>query len=183
VKRAILAGALLLFAGCSEAQINHAGDAVASAAPQIASDGLLIAKVESRLVQIDPASALHVAVSSHDGAVKLSGKVKSSAISQKYAAAAKAISGVKSVDVALSIDSSIPNAQQQVGDFSLTTAVRANLAGQAGLNGLSIGVKAHDGVVTLSGHVKTAALKSTLAGAAKSTSGVKSVVDQLTVAE
>ncbi len=183
MKRAFLAGALILLAGCSEAQVDHAGNALASAAPQIANDGLVVAKIESRFVQIDPGSALHVAVASHDGAVKLSGKVKSAAVSQKYAAAAKAVAGVKSVDVALSVDPSIPSAEQQVGDFSLMAAVRANLAGQAGINALAVGIKAHEGIVTLSGHVKTAALKSTLAEAAKSTSGVKSVVDELTVAE
>jgi hyperosmotically inducible protein len=181
--RAILAGALMVLAGCSEQQVNHAGDALASAAPLIANDGLTIAKIESRFVQIDPSSALHVAVSAHDGDVKLSGKVKSAGVSQKYVAAAKAVEGVKDVSAALTVDPSLPKAEQQVGDFALTAAVRANLAGQAGMNALSIGVKATAGAVTLSGKTKTAALRSTLEAAAKSTSGVKSVTDDITVDE
>jgi hyperosmotically inducible protein len=183
VKHALLAASLLLLGGCSEAQIDHAGDSLASAAPQLANDGLVVAKVESRFVQIDPASALHVEVTSHQGLVKISGKVRSVAVSQKYVAAARAVAGVKSVAPALTVDASIPNVDKQVGDFSLTAAVRANLAGQAGINAFEVGVKAHDGVVTLTGHVKTEAVKTTLAATAKATSGVKSVVDDLTVTE
>jgi hyperosmotically inducible protein len=183
MKRALFAVAVVLLAGCSEQQVNQSGNALASAAPKLAGDGLVIAKIESKFVGIDPGSALHVAVASHDGAVKLTGKVKSDAVSQKFVAAAKDVEGVKNVDASLTVDASIPSAEQQVGDFSLMAAVRANLAGQAGVNALSVDVKAKNGVVTLAGKVKTAAIKSTLAAAAKSTSGVKSVVDQLTVAE
>jgi osmotically-inducible protein OsmY len=183
MKRVLFAVALAALAGCSEQQVNQSGNALASAAPKLASDGLVIAKIESKFVGIDSGSALHVAVASHDGAVKLTGKVKSEAVSQKFAAAAKEVEGVKSVDASLSVDPSIPTAEEQVGDFSLMASVRANLAGQAGVNALAVDVKAHAGVVTLSGKVKSAAIKSTLAAAAKETSGVKSVVDNLTVKE
>jgi osmotically-inducible protein OsmY len=183
MKVAILAGVLAVLAGCTESQVNHAADGIASAAPALANDGLTIAKIEGRLVQIDPSSALHVAVTSNDGAVKLSGKVRSEAVSQKYVAAARAVGGVKNVTASLDVDPGLPNAKQQAGDFALMAAVRGNMAGQAGLNSLAVGVKAHAGTVTLTGKVKTAALRSTLAAAAKDTSGVKSVVDELKVAE
>lgn len=174
---------VVLLAGCSEQQVNHAGDTLASAAPQLAGDGVVIAKIESRFVQIDPSSALHVAVAAHDGDVKLSGKVKSDDVSQKYVAAAKEVEGVKNVAASLSVDSTLPSAEQQVTDFALAAAVRANLAGQAGVNAFAIDVKARAGTVTLSGRVKTAALRSTLAAAAKSTSGVKTLIDHMTAGE
>jgi len=179
-RAAALAGALLVVcAGCTRQDINNAGTALASAAPALASDGLIIAQIESKFVAIDGDSALHVAVASHGGNVRVSGRTKSAAIAERYYAAAKDVSGVKSVALALKPDATLPSTSKQVSDFALATAVRANLMGQAGLNAIGIDIKASGGVVTLRGRVKTAALRATLVDAAKTTKGVASVTDDL----
>ncbi len=171
----------LACAGCTRQDINNAGNSFASAAPALANDGFIIAQIESKFVTIDGDSALHVAVTAHDGNVRLSGRTKSGAIAQRYVAAAKGVAGVKNVSASLTADASLPSTSKRVADFALAAAVRANLTGQAGLNGIALDIKASGGVVTLRGRVKTAALHATLVESAKTTKGVASVVDDLHV--
>jgi len=189
-KTFVLLAALGVLGGCSEQQINNAGSAVESAAPKIAgeiesaapglfNDAVVETRIESQFLQIDAASALHVAVTTHAGQVKLSGKVRSTAFEQRFIAAAKGTSGVKGVSASLAVDPHLQGTVQQASDFGLVAAVRANLATQAGLNAVTIGVAASHGVVTLSGNIKTPALRSTLVATAQKTAGVKRVVDRL----
>ena len=170
-----------LLAGCTEQHAENEARSLVGAAPGFVSDAAIVTQVEAKLMTLDAGSALHVAVASHGGDVTLSGKVRSSASAARFEKAAAHISGVHHVAARLAVDASLPNAGEQAGDLGLEAAVRANLAGNAGLNGLGIGVAAHGGTVTLSGSVKTEALKSTLVSATKGTSGVKDVVDKLEV--
>ena len=167
--------------GCSRGDIERAGQAVASAAPALASDGLIVAQIETKLVAIDGDSALHVAVASHDGNVKLSGRTLSAAIAKRYVAAARGVEGVKNVNASLTADASMKRAATDVSDFALAATVRANLIGQAGVNGIDLDVRAASGAVTLRGKVRTEALRATLLDVAKHTRGVRSVVDALAV--
>ncbi|MGP6157808.1 MAG: BON domain-containing protein [Vulcanimicrobiaceae bacterium] len=174
----LAAGAL---AGCTEQHMEDTAHSIASAAPGFADDAAIVAQVEAKLVTLDPSSALHVAVESHGGDVSLSGKVRSGESATRFEKAAAAISGVHHVAARLTVDASLPNAADQARNLVLEAAVRANLAAQAGLIGLQVGVSARDGAVTLSGPVKSEALRSTILTAAKQTSGVKRVVDKLEV--
>jgi osmotically-inducible protein OsmY len=179
---------IALLAGCTQSQVNSAGNqvnsagaALASAAPVFANDALIVGQIEGAYVTIDPVSALHVAVASHGGMVRISGRVRSVATRDKFVEAAKKISQVKNVDVALTVDEKLPSAKNQVADFALAAAVQANVAGQAGINALSVHVAAHSGTVTLSGKVPSDALRSTIVEAAKKVAGVHDVVDTLNV--
>lgn len=179
-----LAGALVFASGsvaCTRRDIDNAGNSIASAAPALASDGLIIAQIESKFVTIDGDSALHVAVASHDGVVRVTGKTKSAEISARYADAVKSTTGVKGESVALTVDPKLPSMGKGVADFALAAAVRANLLGQTGLNGIGLDVRSAGGVVTLRGRVKTSALHATLLAAARATKGVTSIVDELRV--
>jgi osmotically-inducible protein OsmY len=178
---ALLAAAAL--AGCSQQHAEDTARSLASAAPGFASDAAIVAQVEAKLFSLDAGSALHVAVASHGGDVSLSGKVRSSESAARFERAASGISGVRHVNARLTVDSSLPNAGQQARDLGLEATVRANLAAQAGLNGLSVDVRARDGAVTLSGKVKSEALRSTILSTAKQTAGVKNVVDKLEVSD
>lgn len=177
--------ALLLLAvatsACTRGQVDSAGNALASAAPQFASDGVVVARVEARLVRIDPQSALHVAVASHDGSLRLSGRVASGATRARYVAAARAVPGVTSVAASLAVDANLPQPKDDIADFALAVAVRASLASQAGVNGVGVGVAARAGTVTLTGTVRTSALRATLVDAARTVKGVARVDDRLTV--
>lgn len=180
--------AVLASAGCSRADIDRAGSslasavpALASAAPGVANDALVVAQIERTFVAIDGDSALHVAVAAHGGAVRLSGRTKSTEIARRYVAAARTISGVRSVRSELVVDPKLPSATKGAADFALAAAVRANLIAQGGLNGVGIGVDVSSGTVTLRGRVKTNAVKATLLDAVRSTSGVRVVTDRLAV--
>jgi hyperosmotically inducible protein len=181
MKHSAIVLCFVLLGGCSESQINAAGSSIESAAPAFANDALIVGQIEGSYVTIDPASALHVAVSSHDGVVKLTGKVRSAGVREKFVAAAKKIDNVKGVNASLTIDANLPSTKDQVTDFGLAATVQANIAGQAGVNALSVHVAAHGGTVTLSGTVATSALRSTIVAAAKHAPGVHAVVDTLKI--
>lgn len=67
------------------------------------------------------------------------------------------------------------------GDAALTTKVKTKFLADDDVSGLRIDVDSKNGVVTLSGNVRTAAEKTKAVALAKGTDGVKSVVDRLKV--
>jgi len=77
------------------------------------------------------------------------------------------------------------NAASKAGDVTadaaITSAVKTKLLGDPLVGGLKINVDTKDNVVTLSGTVKSAAEKAEAVRLAKTTTGVKSVVDKLTI--
>jgi len=75
---------------------------------------------------------------------------------------------------------SVISCKQKTSDADLKTAVDNAIAANSNLSGAYTDVK--DGVVTLSGEVKTDAAKESAETAAKGINGVKSVVNNLTVA-
>jgi osmotically-inducible protein OsmY len=107
--------------------------------------------------------------------------VRSAGVREQFVDAAKKTASVKHVDASLTIDAKLPSTKDQVADFGLAAAVQANIAGQAGVNALSVHVAAHGATVTLSGTVATAALRSTIVAAAKHATGVHTVIDTLKV--
>jgi hyperosmotically inducible protein len=72
-------------------------------------------------------------------------------------------------------------ANAAVDDSSITAEVKANLFADASLKGSKIKVQTKEGVVSLSGTVKTPKAKETAAAIAKAVTGVKSVKNKITV--
>lgn len=70
-----------------------------------------------------------------------------------------------------------------VDDSTLTTNVKVKLLKAPSLKGSTIEVSTTDGVVTLTGEVKTKQAKGTATKIAKAVKGVKDVDDQLTIAK
>jgi hyperosmotically inducible periplasmic protein len=66
-------------------------------------------------------------------------------------------------------------------DAAITSAVKTKFLADTTVPGMKIDVDTNDGIVTLTGTVKTAAEKAEALRLAKTTKGVKSVVDKLTV--
>jgi osmotically-inducible protein OsmY len=91
------------------------------------------------------------------------------------------VSGVANIDDRLTLDPSMRGVREQTGDAALQTKVMAAIAGQAGVNALKITVTADNGVVTLEGTVPRASVRSTVVDTARTTSGVRRVVDRLSV--
>jgi osmotically-inducible protein OsmY len=179
--RVLLLAITVLASACSSSQVEDTSKSVQKSAPIVLNDAAVVTQVTARLIGIDADSALHVAVSSHEGNVALSGKAKSASVAERFVAAAKDVSGVKSVASTIAVDSKLPPATQQAKDAAIVTGVTGALIGQAGVNALSVKVHVHDGAVTLEGDVKTEALKSTIVEAARHAPGVKSVADNLKV--
>jgi hyperosmotically inducible periplasmic protein len=75
----------------------------------------------------------------------------------------------------------LQKAGDATADASITTAVKTKLLADPKVGGLKIDVDTKDNVVTLTGTVKNAAEKAEAIRLAKTTTGVKSVVDKLVV--
>ncbi len=78
-------------------------------------------------------------------------------------------------------DDTTDRAGASVGDAGLTTKVKTKFLADNDISGLKIDVDSKNGIVTLTGNVPTAAEKALALKVAKSTDGVKSVVDRLKV--
>jgi hyperosmotically inducible protein len=145
-------------------------------------DSLLTAAVRTKLLSEDIDSAKRVGVNVVAGVVTLSGRVGSAAEKTRAVAAARSVRGVTSVqDSQLTVGSVGPSVAQSVDDAGLAAKVEGAMVAQAGVNVSGVGVKAKAGVVTLTGHVPTPAIKSTMVEAAKKASGVRNVIDQIVV--
>jgi len=71
--------------------------------------------------------------------------------------------------------------EDAVSDAAITTAVKSKLLGDGKTPGLKVDVDTDNGIVTLNGDVATAEARSEAVRLARSTKGVKRVVDKLTV--
>lgn len=178
---AVVAVAALALGGCSQHQLDSSSQSLVNDASHAVDSGVLATKVMAKLASVDAGAALFTSASASGGTVTLHGKARTPEIAARFVAAAKSVDGVTAVTNELRIDPHTPRIGRDAHDFGVTAAVRANLVGQAGVNGVNVGVRAANGVVTLSGTVKSAALRTTLVDAARGTQGVRSVVDRLTV--
>ncbi len=84
-------------------------------------------------------------------------------------------------NMATATDRATSKAAAAVDDTAITTKVKTSIIAEPGLSALKIDVDTKDGVVTLTGTVDSAAMKDRAHQVAQSTSGVKSVVDNLVV--
>jgi len=166
------------------------------------SDAGITTAVKSRMATDDTVKAYQIDVDTREGVVTLSGNVESQAAKDQAAKLARETDGVKSV-----VDNIVVNpagtpgarageaadeagrttgqaADQAVGatgDAAITAKVKSKFLADTSVAGLKIDVDTKNGVVTLSGTVKSAAERDLAVGIARGTDGVKSVVDKLTV--
>jgi hyperosmotically inducible protein len=98
-------------------------------------------------------------------------------------AAKKTVDAVKDTKVEIKDDTTpkLQKAGDVTADAAITSAVKTKLLGDTKVSGLKIDVDTKDNVVTLTGTVRTAAEKAEAVRLARTTTGVKSVVDKLTI--
>jgi osmotically-inducible protein OsmY len=84
-------------------------------------------------------------------------------------------------DAAGKTKSAATKSKDVTADASITAAVKTKLLGDTAVRGLKIDVDTKDNVVTLTGNVRSAAEKAEAIRLAKTTTGVKSVVDKLVI--
>jgi osmotically-inducible protein OsmY len=144
-------------------------------------DTLLVAAVRTKLLadDIDSTTRIHVAVK--DGNVTLSGRVPTVAVKTRAVASTRSVRGVKSVSDEMAVGNAGPSLSQSADDVGVEAAVESALLAQTGINVTGIKVTTKDGVVTLTGHAPTAAIKATMLEAAQKAPGARNVVDHIAV--
>jgi hyperosmotically inducible periplasmic protein len=158
------------------------------------SDAGITTSVKSRLAADDTVKAYQIDVDTKDRVVTLSGNVPSTAAKEQAVQIARATNGVASVVDNLTVTSAASDrglggsaaaTAGRVGDIAsdatITSSLKTKLLADPDVAGLQIDVDTKDGIVTLTGKVKTAAEKEEALRIARETDGVKSVVDKLTM--
>lgn len=151
---------------------------------QPVSDTWITTKVKAKLAATDDVKSLDVSVDTVNGVVHLTGDVHSNAERDKALSAARSIEGVKDVDASglkVSADPAeegeqeSPDSDQPVNDTWITTKVKAELATTDGVDSMDISVHTVNGVVALSGMVKSDIERKKAVAAARSVKGVRKV--------
>jgi hyperosmotically inducible protein len=149
-----------------------AGDSTSDAAR----DMWITSATKLRLIADPDAPALDINVDTTGGEVTLFGMVGSQAAKQAAEAEARKVNGVKSVRNELQVVPAEQQARVMTSDAELQRAVETSLDKHESLNEADIDVAVKDGVVRLTGTVPSQSARLTAAVAARSTAGVRSVL-------
>ena len=149
------------------------------------SDAGITTKVKAKLAADSAVKVSQVHVETKNRVVTLSGTVDSEAAKAQAVALARGTEGV--VDVVDNLTLAAPQAAegrtigQTIDDATITAAVKSKLLADTTVGGLKIDVDTKNGVVSLSGPVKSQSEKDTAVRIARETNGVKDVQDNLVV--
>lgn len=158
------------------------------------SDVGITTAVKSKLAADDTVKAYKIDVDTREGVVTLTGEVPSQAAKETAVQITRATDGVTSVVDNLTI--TMAGADRGTGDATAATAgrvgevasdamlassIKTKLLADPDVAALKIDVDSSNGVVTLTGTVKTAAERDVALRIARDTEGVKSVVDRLKI--
>jgi hyperosmotically inducible periplasmic protein len=143
--------------------------------------------VKAKLAADDEVKAYQINVDTESNIVTLSGTVDTAAAKTRAVELARATEGVKSVTDRLVVSGAIAStpmsdaARATYTDPAITAAVKGKLLADPAVGGLKIDVDTRDGIVTLSGQVRTQAERDQALQLTRDTSGVRSVEDKLMV--
>jgi hyperosmotically inducible periplasmic protein len=153
-----------------------------------ASDLGITTKVKSRLDTDRNVNASQIQVATQNKVVTLSGAVDSAASKERAVADARNVEGVIDVVDNLTVSAAVAampatpaEAAGAPSDSAITEAVKEKLQLQPETSEAKVDVDTHQGVVTLSGTVKTPEEKDQVIQVARGTDGVQRVEDRLTV--
>jgi|SoiMethySBSTD1v2_1073268.scaffolds.fasta_scaffold638250_2 hyperosmotically inducible protein len=170
-------------------------------------DAGITTNVKSKMAADDTVKAHEINVDTKNGVVTLSGDVDSSIAKERAVQIARGTDGVREVVDNMTVTESAPTGglydRDQVdrgtgnigdndrpdranepitGDAGITSAVKAKLLADTTVSGLRIDVDTENGVVTLTGNVKSKAEADRAVMIARNTDGVMRVVNNLKVA-
>lgn len=169
-------------------------------------DAGITTNVKSKMAADDSVKALEINVDTRNGVVTLTGDVDSAIAKERAVQIARTTDGVREVVDNITVTESAPtgglfdrdgvdrgtgnigdNDRQDrnepiTGDPGITSAVKAKLLADSTVSGLRIDVDTEDGVVTLTGDVKSKAEADRAVMLARNTDGVTRVVNHLKVA-
>jgi osmotically-inducible protein OsmY len=176
----VLAALTLVLGGCGNSSTDQPPEPFGSRAPgTVLKDGLILAAVKAKLTADDPNSVATLGVGVESGVVTLRGTVHTAADRTRLAADARGVRGVARVDDDLIVNPHATKLEGSVADFALAARVETALQVAAGFQ--QVTAHADHGIVTLTGTVKDEGTRARVVGAARQTSGVRNVVDQLRV--
>ncbi|MEG1654129.1 MAG: molecular chaperone OsmY [Hafnia sp.] len=145
-------------------------------------DSGITAKVKSALVDAKDIKSNDISVNTSKGVVTLNGFVSSQDQAERAVTLAKGVEGVKSVSDKLHVkDSTKSNVKGYASDTAITSEVKAKLLADDLVPSRNVKVETQDGLVQLSGTVKTKAQSDRAESVASAIEGVKSVKNDLTV--
>jgi hyperosmotically inducible protein len=169
-------------------------------------DAGITTNVKSKMAADDTVKAHEINVDTNNGVVTLTGDVDSAIAKERAVQIARTTDGVREVVDNLTVTESAPtgglfdrdgvdrgtgnigdNDRQDrnepiTGDPGITSAVKAKLLADSTVSGLRIDVDTENGVVTLTGDVKSKAEADRAVMLARNTDGVTRVVNHLKVA-
>ncbi|CAM4013601.1 molecular chaperone OsmY [Pluralibacter gergoviae] len=165
--------------------VDKAGDKIDSSMNKVGNfmdDSSITAKVKAALVDHDSIKSTDISVKTEKKVVTLSGFVTSQAQAEEAVKVAKGVEGVASVSDKLHVrDSKSQSMKSYAGDTATTSEVKAKLLADDVVPSRHIKVETTDGVVQLSGTVKSAAQSERAESIAKAVDGVKSVKNDIKV--
>ena len=175
-----------------DTMVNKAGSTADSAGKKIDSsmnkvgnfmdDSSITAKVKAALVDDENIKSTDISVKTDKKVVTLSGFVESQAQAEQAVSVAKGVEGVSSVSDKLHVrDGKEKSVSGYAGDAATTSEIKAKLLADDIVPSRNVKVETTDGVVQLSGHVKSDAQSERAESIAKAVDGVKSVKNDLKV--
>jgi hyperosmotically inducible periplasmic protein len=195
--------------GAAQSTTQEAKDKTKAAAQKTGdtvTDAGITAAVKTKLLGDTKVGGLKIDVDTKNGVVTLTGPVRTAAERTEAMRLARTTTGVKRVvnklvvettgtagrDTTADIKDDAKQKADRAGakaaetgeattDAAITGAVKSKLLGDTKVGGLDIDVDTKNNVVTLTGNVHSASQKTEAVRLARTTKGVKSVVDKLTI--
>lgn len=154
-------------------------------------DAGITTALKGKFAADDTVKAYQIDVDTKDKVVTLAGTVETMAAKTRAVEIARGTDGVANVIDNLTVSPAratappvvdLPDATRATfTDPAITTAVKTKMAADTTVSALKIDVDTSEGVVTLTGQVRSQAEKDQALKLARETDGVKNVVDRMTV--
>lgn len=169
----------------TESTADTAGQKIDSSMNKVGNfmdDSSITAKVKAALVDHENIKSTDISVKTEKKVVTLSGFVESQTQAEQAVSVAKGVEGVSSVSDKLHVrDGKEQSVSGYAGDTATTSEIKAKLLADDIVPSRNVKVETTDGVVQLSGHVKSNAQSERAESIAKAVDGVKSVKNDLKV--
>lgn len=148
---------------------------------QVIDDAAIAGKIKASLAADTTTDAVDIDVEVDQARVQLNGVVDGADERDRALQIARETEGVISVENNLRINPEERMAGEYLDDKALTARVKAALADNPSVKSLHIDVEVNRGVVSLGGHVDTAAERNAAENTAQRVAGVKQVINNLDV--
>lgn len=152
---------------------------LADSSSNAAADAWVTTKVKVSLMTDPGISPMRVNVDTEDGVVTLFGTVDTAGDKARAAKEAQKIAGVKQVENALQVVPDVAADRVEASDDHVTADVRKRLDARPSLSDSDLKVATENGVVRLTGKVASQRDRLTALTVARSTLGVRSIIDDL----